>query len=76
MRIKLTEKQNKILNYIISFKEVFGYSPSIREISDNFNMNIKGAYDHLKALIRKKYILMVPRVARSIQILEEYEEYE
>ncbi len=62
---ELTKAQNKILDFIASQK----LCPTIREIGDHFNISVKGAYDHVKALERKGKITRQSKKSRSIVIL-------
>jgi repressor LexA len=53
----LTEKQERILNYIVDYVEEKGYPPSIREIGNAFGISsLRGVTVHLDALQRKGYI--------------------
>ena len=65
---KLTEKQQLILNYISEFIQGSGYPPTVREIGERFNITVKGAYDHLKAIEKKGFLKTGPNKSRSIVI--------
>ena len=53
----LTDKQERILNYIVEYVEDKGYPPSIREIGTAFEISsLRGVTVHLDALERKGYI--------------------
>lgn len=50
----LTQKQSKILNFIHSFIDQQGYSPSYREIMDHFSFNSMGTvYKYIRTLTKK-----------------------
>jgi len=51
--IKLTEKQNEIYKFIKKFIKDNGYSPSCRNVSDYFEITVKGAFDHIRAIENK-----------------------
>lgn len=66
--MKLTEKQENVLEFIRSYYEQYGYAPSFREVSNRFGVSLRAGRDYLTALERKGYIGMTPNVARSIVI--------
>ena len=53
---ELTKRQIEILDFIKSFLVGHKYPPTIREIAGNFEISVKGAYDHVKALEKKGQI--------------------
>jgi len=65
---QLTERQKKVLEFIISYMESHGYSPSIRDIARAFRITPRGAMMHLVALEKKGYISRSKK-ARSIKLL-------
>ena len=69
MKIReLTKRQNEILNYIQDYIIKYGYSPTIQEISDNFEISATSASHHIQSLERKNYISRTPAIARSIVV--------
>jgi repressor LexA len=66
---ELTERQKVILEYIERYQQERRCPPTIREISDNFRISVKGGYDHLKALEKKGYLRLGENRSRSIEIL-------
>lgn len=65
----LTEKQQKILEFIIDFQQENGFPPTIRELGDAFSIgSLRGVTVHLDALVRKGYITR-ERTSRSIRVL-------
>ena len=53
----LTDKQERILGFIVDYVNDQGYPPSIREIGNHFNISsLRGVTVHLDALERKGYI--------------------
>jgi len=70
---ELTKRQNEVFQYIKNSINEFGYPPTVREIGDNFNITVKGAYDHLKAVEKKGYIKTFENKSRAIVIVEDKE---
>ncbi|MBC8101079.1 MAG: hypothetical protein H7Z41_00645 [Cytophagales bacterium] len=64
----LTEKQRKILEFIIDFQKENGFPPTIRELGDAFEIgSLRGVTVHLDALVRKGFMTR-ERTSRSIRI--------
>jgi repressor LexA len=71
---ELTIKQERIFEFIkIKIKES-GYPPTVREIGDKFNITVKGAYDHVKAIEKKGYIRTEQNKSRAMVVLNEDDE--
>ena len=68
---ELTEKQAKIFNYIKDKIKESGFPPTVREIGENFEITVKGAYDHIKAIEKKGFIKTQQNKSRAIVIVEE-----
>jgi len=68
--IKLTGKQEKILQFIKKSIASDGFPPTLREIGDRFNITVKGAYDHVKAIEKKGYIRTEQNKSRAIVVLD------
>jgi repressor LexA len=65
----LTEKQRKILEYIIDFQRENGYPPTIRELGDAFEIgSLRGVTVHLDALHHKGFLTRERR-SRSIKVV-------
>jgi repressor LexA len=65
----LTARQKEVLEFIETFIRENPYPPTIREIASFFEMSVKGAYDHLKALERKGRIRAGGGRSRKIEII-------
>ena len=65
----LTRRQEEVLEFIRNFITGNKYPPTIREISDFFEISVKGAYDHVKALEKKERIRCDTNRSRAIEIL-------
>lgn len=65
----LTDKQERILTFIVDYVNDKGYPPSIREIGNQFNISsLRGVTVHLDALERKGYIKRAS-TSRSITVI-------
>ena len=65
----LTDKQEKILNFILEYVTEKGYPPSIREIGNYFGISsLRGVTVHLDALERKGFIKRAS-TSRSITVI-------
>lgn len=67
----ITRRQSEVLDFIREFLASAKYPPTIREISDHFGISVKGAYDHVKALEKKRAIRCDTNRSRAIEILDE-----
>jgi repressor LexA len=68
---QLTLKQEKILEFIKGSIKGDGFPPTVREIGERFNITVKGAYDHVKAIEKKGYIKTEQNKSRAIVVLNE-----
>ncbi len=67
----LTKKQWEVLEFLKSFHEENGYSPSLKEIAKHFKVEIPTAQGYLRSLIVKGAIGRQPRKPRSIIFKDE-----
>ncbi len=68
--MNLTARQKEILDFIEAFVEKNGYSPSMEEIAEQFDIaSVNAIFKHLAALEKRGYIHRASNHARSIQIL-------
>ena len=70
MRKKLTNRQQQVLDFIISYIKNKGYPPTIREMASEFKISSKGAYDHLVAIEKKNYIRRDRAKPRAIELMD------
>jgi repressor LexA len=55
--LSITKKQSEVLNYIISFSEENGYSPSYQEIAEGLGLqSVATIHQHVKALATKGFL--------------------
>lgn len=72
MRSAITKKQKRILDYITSFIEKNGYSPSYREIAAGLKLNsVATVAQHIESLTKKGLISKGSNSARSLMPVEE-----
>lgn len=70
--IKLTSRQEEVLNFIRSTLEVLGAPPTRAEIANAFGFaSHNAAEEHLKALAKKGVIVLEPGSARGIRLVEQ-----
>jgi repressor LexA len=65
----LTAKQKEVLEFIKEFIDANKYPPTIREVADKFKISVKGSYDHIKALEKKKYLKCHVNRSRAIEVM-------
>ncbi|MDR1024350.1 MAG: transcriptional repressor LexA [Treponema sp.] len=70
---ELTQRQKEVLSFIDNFKQEHGYSPTIREIGEFFNISVKGAHDHVTALKKKGSLRLVTRRSRTMEVVGTHE---
>lgn len=69
--IKLTARQNEVLNFIKSHINDTGYPPTRADIADHLGFKSPNASEeHLKALARKGAIEIIPGTSRGIKLPE------
>jgi len=67
----LSERHQKILEFLSGFQEDNGYSPSIRQIGDSINVKSTSLIDYyLNQLQEMGYIEREGRISRSIRVLK------
>jgi repressor LexA len=66
----LTKRQREILDYVESFLEHYGYSPSFEEIASNFGYSsLATVHEHLSNLERKGYLRKNYNKSRSLELM-------
>lgn len=64
-----TKRQEEVLEFIKDYLSENKFPPTIREIANHFEISVKGAYDHIKALEKKGYIRCNQNRSRAIEVL-------
>ena len=69
--MKLTNRQEQILNLIKHYLSDTGYPPTRADIAKEFGFrSANAAEEHLKALARKGAIEIIPGASRGIRLLD------
>ncbi|MDP4038563.1 MAG: transcriptional repressor LexA [bacterium] len=72
MRPALTKKQKRILDYVTTFIEKNGYSPSYREIAAGLKLSsVATVAQHIESLTKKGLLVKGNNSARSLMPVEE-----
>ena len=61
-----TERDNEIIDFIFQYQQLYGYSPTVREIGKNLYMSKTAVQRHLYKLVELGYLNMTPKTPRSI----------
>ncbi|MCM8595049.1 transcriptional repressor LexA [Accumulibacter sp.] len=70
--LRITPRQQEILDFIRNALETFGAPPTRAEIASAFGFaSHNAAEEHLKALARKGFIILEPGSARGIRLAEQ-----
>ncbi len=68
--LALTARQNQVLLFIQEFMQEEGFPPTRAEIAKGLGFrSVNAAEDHLKALVRKQAIEVLPGTSRGIRLL-------
>lgn len=71
MALTFTKKKEEIYNFILHYKDEYGFPPSVREIGDKVNIkSTSTVHQHLITLEQLGYIKIHKTVPRGIQVLE------
>jgi len=68
---QLTKRQFAILEYIIKYVQSRMYQPNMKEIAEEFEISISGAYNHLIVISSKGWIEIGDNQKRRIEISAE-----
>ena len=67
--MKLTKRQKEILDFVSTFIDKNGYSPSMEEIAEHFQFaSLNAVFKHLSAIEARGYLHRDSNRARSIQL--------
>ena len=70
--LTLTARQQEILQFIRQFMDAEGFPPTRAEIARALGFrSVNAAEDHLKALVRKGAITVLPGTSRGIRLIDE-----
>ncbi|HFD8837384.1 TPA: LexA family transcriptional regulator [Salmonella enterica] len=77
MSIKLTDRQQQVLDLLIAFRDEYGYPPTTLELSEMLGCSSpNAAAEHLRALERKGVITRARGVSRGISVNALHPEYD
>ncbi|MEK7483893.1 MAG: transcriptional repressor LexA [Planctomycetota bacterium] len=66
----LTEKQQQVLHFIVKQCQAQGFPPTVKEMQDEFDYRSPTTVsEYLRALNRKGYLKVHPKISRGIEIL-------
>jgi repressor LexA len=65
----LTAKQREVLKFVKDFITTHKYPPTFRDVADKFKITVKGGYDHIKALEKKKCLKCHDNRSRAIELV-------
>ena len=71
MALKLTAKQETVLNYIANFNAEHDFSPTYREIMEGLGLkSVSSVAEHVENLVSKGALKRRPNEARSLEIVD------
>lgn len=73
---QITDRQKEVLSFISEFTEENAFPPTVREISDHFEISLRAVQDHITALQKKGYLSQCQKRSRSIRVLSDVREKE
>ncbi len=73
---EITERQKEVLVFISNFTDENSYPPTVREISNHFQISIRAIQDHILALEKKGYLAQSQNRSRSFRVLSDVREKE
>src|SRR3989304_9601238 len=69
MGIPVTKRQKEVLDFVKTFIDDQGYSPTLEEIKKRLHLSaVSTVHQHINALIDKGYIKKFDNLARAIEI--------
>lgn len=72
----LTKRQQEIFEYISSYIDKKGYSPTYDEIKDNFGLSaLSTVHEHITELVNKGYLLRDEKSPRGIAVIPKKKQY-
>jgi repressor LexA len=72
----ITDRQKEVLEFISGFTEENGFPPTVREISEHFEISIRAVQDHIIALQKKGFLSQSQKRSRSIRVLSDIRDKE
>ena len=72
----ITDRQKEVLDFISGFAEENSFPPTVREISEHFQISIRAVQDHILALQKKGFLSQSQKRSRSIRVLSDTKDKE
>ncbi|MBQ9631123.1 MAG: transcriptional repressor LexA [Treponema sp.] len=66
---EITARQKEVLFFISKFSEENSFPPTLREISEHFNISVHATQGHINALRKKGFLTPTQNRSRAIKIL-------
>lgn len=67
---RLSNRQQQVLDFIITYITRYGYPPTLREIGSELGVtSTNSVYEHLRALEKKGYVERRPGAPRAITVV-------
>lgn len=61
----LSKRQQELMDFIFSFRSKHGYSPTLQEMAEKFDLSRTSIAEHMKALYDKNMLVRVAESGRS-----------
>ena len=68
---QITDRQKEVFVFIENFTKENNYPPTVRQISQHFEISLRAVQDHISALQKKGFISTEQKRSRSIRILDD-----
>jgi len=68
----LTSRQKEVFDFIRNYIDRHSFPPTIREVASYFEVSVRGAYDHVKALEKKGWINGNRNRSRALEIVQSH----
>lgn len=65
-----TKKQKRVLEFIATYQRQHGISPTLEEIGVEMGITRVTAFQHVRALMKKRALKTTPLLSRSVEILD------
>ena len=66
--MRLTPRKKPLIGFIRSYNYKYGFSPTIKEIAENFNLAVSTVHQHIKELEAGGYIKKEKNLSRGIEV--------
>lgn len=70
VRLPITVRADKVLNYIREYQLENGFAPTLREIADEFEVTMRAAQVWVNLLVEQKRLERQDKVIRGLRVRE------